>query len=156
VPGYFLLRRDLTAAIGPAPFPDGVVLADFGVDIARDCRALMDDGYAPAGYAPVPFEAWYAALTGDDEYDPALVWIAMGGGAVVGFCQCWREPFVKDLVVASGWRDRGLGAALLTEALEAFAERGAPSIDLKTDIDNVKAQSLYRRLGFAIIERVDD
>ena len=155
MPGYFHLRRDLATPIALAPLPDGVVLADFGIEIARECRALMDAAYAPAGYVPVPFGPWYAALTGDSEYDPALVWVAMGAGAVVGFCQCWRGPFVKDLVVAAAWRDRGLGAALLTQALEAFAERGALSVDLKTDIENVKAQSLYRRLGFAIIERVD-
>ena len=28
-------------------------------------------------------------------------------------------------------------------------------IDLKTDVENVKAQSLYRRLGFEIVERVE-
>ena len=32
---------------------------------------------------------------------------------------------------------------------------GAPWADLKTDVENVKAQSLYHRLGFDIVERVE-
>ncbi|MEO8757206.1 MAG: GNAT family N-acetyltransferase [Devosia sp.] len=156
MPGYFLMRRDLTTPIASVPLPEAIVLAHFSIDIAPDCRSVMDAAYAPAGYATVPFEPWYAALAGNSEFDSALVWVAMSGCAVVGFCQCWRTPFVKDLVVAAAWRNRGLGSALLSQALQAFAARSAVSVDLKTDIDNIKAQSLYRRLGFQIVERIAD
>ena len=153
--GYFRMRRDLRAPIAPAPFADGVVLADVTIELARECRELMNRAYAEAGYAPVSFDDWYPELVADSEYAPALLWAAMAGGRVVGFCQCWRVPFVKDLVVDRAWRRQGLGAALLTQALETFVARGAVSIDLKTDTGNEKAQSLYRRLGFVIVERVD-
>lgn len=152
--GYFRMRRDLTAPIVPVPFPSGVMLVDFDRDVARACGELMNRAYGEVGYAPVRFEDWYDALVGDAEYEPALVWVAMAQGHVVGICQCWNVPFVKDLVVDAAWRRRGLGGALLTLAMTTFAERGAGSIDLKTDIENEAAQSFYKRLGFVIVERV--
>ena len=97
----------------------------------------------------------FQALESDSEYDPSLCFVAVGAGKVVGFCHGWRMPFIKDLVVAPAWRGRGLARALVTLALETFKARGAASVDLKTDIDNEKAQSLYRRLRFVVVERVD-
>jgi ribosomal protein S18 acetylase RimI-like enzyme len=40
-------------------------------------------------------------------------------------------------------------------ALLACSAHGASSVELKTDVENVKAQSLYRRLGFEIVERAE-
>ena len=120
----------------------------FAADIARECRELMNRVYAEGFGDPVPFDVWWPKLESDSEYDPVLCFVAAKGEAVVGFCHCWTVPFVKDIVVAPGMRSRGLGAALLTLAMRAFVARGAASVDLKTDVDNVVAQSLYRRLGF--------
>jgi len=154
MPGYFRMRRDLTVPIKPSPFPANVVLVNFDRSVAVTCRDLMDRAYGEVGYAPVRFDGWYTALIGDSEYDPALIWVAMAEGRVVGFCQCWSVPFVKDLVVDKVRRRHGLGAALLTLAMATFSERGALRLELKTDIENETAQSLYRRLGFVIVERV--
>jgi ribosomal protein S18 acetylase RimI-like enzyme len=82
------------------------------------------------------------------------MFVAAVDGVVIGFCVCWTSAFVKDLVVDEAFRRRGIGAALLTRALAVFAARGATTVDLKTDTDNLKAQSLYRRLGFEIVERI--
>lgn len=154
--GYFLMRRDLGLPIAAAAMPGHLVIEPFEVDQAGACRDLMNRAYGEAGYEPVPVGAWYNAVIGDTEYDPALIWVAKSENAVVGLCQCWRMPFVKDLVVDRAWRRLGIGAALLTHALTTFAGRGAASVDLKTDIGNTKAQSLYRRLGFEIVERTAD
>lgn len=156
MPGYFRMRRDLTAPIAPAPLPAGVTLVPFSKSVAIESRELMRRVY-PGGLGDrgISFEGFWDWLTNDPEYDPALMFVATQDGVVVGFCHCWSVPFVKDLVVAPELRRRGLGSALLTLALEAFARRSAVSVDLKTDIENETAQSLYRRLGFVIVERVD-
>ena len=154
--GYFRMQRDLSVPIRPAPPPKAVKLVAFTPGNSRDCCELMNRVYGTSyGNTPEAYETWWAKLIADAEYDPAVMFVAVSKGAVVGFCHCWSVPFVKDLVVDAAWRRRGLGAALLTLALEAFASRGAISIDLKTDIENETAQSLYKRLGFAIVERVD-
>lgn len=82
------------------------------------------------------------------------MFVAMADGAVVGLCHCWSAAFVKDLAVDPDFQGRGLGAALLTTALDAFRTRGAPYVDLKTEADNIKAQSLYQRVGFVVIEHI--
>lgn len=151
---YFRMRRPLDEPVAPSPLPVGITLRPFDIATARDCRELMNRVYGE-GYAdPVAFDVWWPWLTGDSEYVPELMFVAASGDWIVGFCHCWRDAFIKDVVVDSEWRQRGLGAALVTLALTASAARGAPHVDLKTDVDNLKAQSLYRRLGFEIVERV--
>ena len=108
-----------------------------------------------AGFGDVvPFDQWWPALQADPEYDSTLCFVAAYGSAIIGFCHCWSEPFVKDIVVAPSWRGRGVATALLTEAMTTFSARGATSIDLKTDVDNFRAQAPYLRLGFEIVERI--
>jgi ribosomal protein S18 acetylase RimI-like enzyme len=155
MPGYFRMRRDLTAPIVPGTLPETVALVPFDSTNSRACCELMNHVYdTSCGNAPEPIETWWAKLVADPEYDPDVMFVATSDGAVIGFCHCWSVPFVKDLVVHPQFRRRGLGSALLTLAMAAFAARGATSIDLKTDIENKTAQSLYRRLGFVIVERV--
>jgi ribosomal protein S18 acetylase RimI-like enzyme len=145
------MRRDLRIPVAPLAEPPGLGIESFDAEQAGACRDLMNRAYGEVGDEPVPVGAWYNAMVADAEYDPALIWLAKADDTVVGFCHCWRAPFVKDLVVDRAWRRRGVGAALLTAALMAFTSRGAASVDLKTDIDNIKAQSLYRRLGFVVV-----
>ena len=152
---HFRMRRQLSLPIKPAPLPDGITLVPFTVDTARQGRELMRRAYdGDLGDNGISFEGFWSWLTNDPEYDPTLIFVAAAEGAVVGFCHCWREAFIKDLVVDAAFRKRGLGAALLTLALDTFVERGATAVDLKTDVNNVVAQSLYRRLGFEIVERI--
>ncbi len=148
------MRRDLTRPIAPAPLPPGISLPAFDETTARACRDLMNRVYAAGFGDPEPFDVWWPQLTADDQYDPALMFVAADDGQIVGFCHCWTVPFIKDVVIDPTYRRRGLGAALLTSAMAASRQRGGTSIDLKTDVDNFAAQSLYRRLGFEIVERI--
>ncbi|MBL8597935.1 MAG: GNAT family N-acetyltransferase [Devosia sp.] len=149
------MRRDLDAPLADAPLPAALTLLPFDIDTARLCRELMNYVYADGfGDSAVAFDAWWTWVTTDADYAPELMFVAAEQGRVVGFCHCWRDGFIKDLVVDRAWRKRGLGAALLTMALAASTARGIPFVDLKTDVDNATAQSLYRHLGFRIVERV--
>jgi len=151
------MRRDLALPIAPAPLPGGIALVPFDKRTANEGRELMKRVYTDGlGDGGISFEGFWNWLTTDPEYDPDLMFVATAGGTVVGFCHCWSGSFVKDLVVAPEFRGQGIGGALLTLALQEFSRRGAPSVDLKTDVQNVQAQSLYRRLGFVVVERTDD
>lgn len=152
MPGYFRMRRDLAVPITPAPLGAGFALRPFDKLLIHECRELLKRVYAEGlGDNGISFEGFWTWLTTDPEFDPALVFIVTRGVAVVGFCHCWTAAFIKDLAVAPEHRQRGLGTTLLTLALEEFRRRGAAFVDLKTDIDNTKAQSLYRRLGFVVV-----
>jgi ribosomal protein S18 acetylase RimI-like enzyme len=148
------MRRDLQAPIAPTSVPAGVSIAPFTPDMAPACRELMNRVYGEAFGDTMPFDIWWPWVSQDAEYDPSMMFVATAGSDVVGFCHGWREPFIKDLVVGEAWRRRGLGAALLSRALEAYASRGAASVDLKTDVANLRARALYKKLGFVVVERL--
>jgi len=148
------MRCDLGALLVLAPLPAGVAIVPFSAEIALACRTLMNDVYTEGFGDIVDFDTWWTALQADAEYDTNLCLVAVAGNEVIGFCQCWTEPFIKDIVVAPRHRRRGLGTALLSRALAAFAARGSAHIELKTDADNLRAHSVYRRLGFEIVEWV--
>ncbi len=155
--GYFRMRRRLEGRpVEATPLPDGITLLPFTRETGYAARELMRRAYdGDLNDCNISFDGWWSWLTGDAEYDYSLMWVAGDGdGKVVGFCHCWRDRFVKDLVVDDAFRRRGLGGALLTRALATFQSRNADYVDLKTDLDNRTAQSLYKRLGFIIVEEV--
>jgi ribosomal protein S18 acetylase RimI-like enzyme len=148
-----MMRRDLAAPIAMAPLPAGMRLVPFGRETAWAGRELMKLVY-PEGLndGGISFDAFWGWLTTHPQYDADLMFVAEAKGVVVGFCHCWREAYIKNLVVHPDFRQRGLGGALMTCALRSFARRDAPWVELETESDNMKAQSLYRRLGFVMVE----
>ncbi|WP_236846471.1 MULTISPECIES: GNAT family N-acetyltransferase [unclassified Bosea (in: a-proteobacteria)] len=110
---------------------------------------LLTLGYSLGGGRVATFEEWKAALLGDSDFDPALVFVVSDAqGAIVAVCQCWASAFVKDLVVHPSARRQGLGEALLHHVFAAFTARGADIVDLKVEIDNpTGARRLYERVG---------
>jgi ribosomal protein S18 acetylase RimI-like enzyme len=91
---------------------------------------------------------WWEGLVTDSEFDRNLAFVARGGDEIVGFCLCWTSSFVKDLVVEPRWRNRGIGSALLSTAIDALRKRSADEVALKVNIYNGAAQRLYRQFGF--------
>ena len=58
------------------------------------------------------------------------------------------ESYLAELYVVPGRRGRGIGRALLEEAIAVARARGADRMDLGTSEDDVAARSLYESLGF--------
>jgi ribosomal protein S18 acetylase RimI-like enzyme len=59
-----------------------------------------------------------------------------------------KAALFEDLVTAPEHRKRGIGAALLKHVIEQARAEGVLRITLLTDMQNERAQALYRRLGF--------
>jgi ribosomal protein S18 acetylase RimI-like enzyme len=59
-----------------------------------------------------------------------------------------KAALFEDLVTAPEHRKRGIGAALLKHIIEQARAEGVLRITLLTDMQNERAQALYRRLGF--------
>ncbi len=55
---------------------------------------------------------------------------------------------IEELVVDEGVRRQGIGSALIRAALEWAKAQECSEVEISTDQDNVKAQSLYQRMGF--------
>ena len=159
MPQTFVLRmrRDLSSPTEPPVWPPGVTLETLGAKpdkkLVQAAHSVLEAGFWEGGGGAPIFRQWWKALRKDDEFDPALVFLAMENGFVLGMAQCWTSSFVKDLAVHPGARRRGLGRALMLAAFHAFQQRGATHVDLKVREENVAAQALYHSLGMRVVAR---
>ena len=81
--------------------------------------------------------------------------VAVDGDRVVGHLTVAREEgsvcrHVASLGIAVGapWRGRGVGSALLTDAIRWAREMGIEKLALSVYPDNTRAREMYQRFGF--------
>ena len=150
------MRTELTPDVLVTPtWPAGVRVRTFAADDARALHSLLAHGYRRGGGGVEPFDVWLPQMTGDEEFDPELWFVAETDEMLVGAVLCWTSAFVKDLVVHESWRRRGLGEALLRHTFRAFAARGASAVALKVESSNRAAIALYERVGMETVERLE-
>lgn len=85
------------------------------------------------------------------ENPTARPWVAEWRGCVVGMLVLWLvldEAHIATLAVHPDYRRRGIGARLLTTALEAARAEGAKRAFLEVRASNLAAQAMYAKLGF--------
>ena len=123
---------------------------------------MMDEFYAEGGY-PLNHERAaeaFATLLADERL--GCVWFIQANGQDVGYVVltlCYSmeyggpSAFVDDLFVRLPFRRAGLGTAALTEVRAFCAKRGVRAIHVETGRDNIAAQAVYRRVGFAQTDR---
>ena len=79
-------------------------------------------------------------------------------GAVAGYlaiCFGWslefhgRDAFLDELYVRERFRGRGIGTRALEVAAEVCRTSGVRALHLEVERSNTRAQSVYRRTGFA-------
>ena len=98
------------------------------------CRFLMESIRARKGFCPDA--TWL--LAGPDGYC----------GTVQGVFESRRTGAIQNLGITPAHRGRGLGRALLEQALCGFARAGARMCALEVTAQNGAAVELYRRSGF--------
>lgn len=88
----------------------------------------------------------------------ARIYVAREGGKVIAMAalhfttstaEGGRVAGLEDCVVHPDHRGKGVGEKLLGYVLDQARQEGALRVMLLTDGDNVTAQALYRKLGFA-------
>jgi [ribosomal protein S18]-alanine N-acetyltransferase len=80
--------------------------------------------------------------------------VALDGDRVVGYAGVAAQGDVADVQTIAVARDRwgtGLGGVLLAELLRAVTDFECAEVMLECRVDNVRAQKLYERFGFAPI-----
>jgi GNAT superfamily N-acetyltransferase len=89
----------------------------------------------------------------------AVYLIAWAGDVAVGYvfvklvassAQAHEEACaeLEDLFVAEDHRSRGIGTRLALEAEATARDRGHSKVGLSVGVDNIRAERLYRRLGY--------
>lgn len=132
----------VTAVVRPATAADAAAVAGLVAFLAED----PDE--------PVPATAgWVCECLGDDAF---FALVAELDGDVVGVVT-WalvrglfhgkKSAVIEEAVVAPACRDRGIGRALLEEAVARIKRQDVAEISISTGFENERAQHLYRALG---------
>jgi ribosomal protein S18 acetylase RimI-like enzyme len=123
---------------------------------ADDVARLLDDfnrEYDDPSPGPERLAQRIRRLLGEGDTAVLLVGDGPDGLAVLRFRpSIWSEGlecYLAELYVAPISRGRGLGRALMEEAIAYARGRGADYMDLNTGEDDVAARRLYESLGFS-------
>jgi mycothiol synthase len=149
-----VMRFDLAHHRLPAvELPAGVRLEGWSDAAAPRFFAVYAAAFADRpGFPGWSAERWVDWLAGDEEFRPDLSLLAVDPRAGdVAFIGC-ADGWIAQVGVRPDQRGRGLGAALVVEALRRMRAEGAGAALLDVGVDN-PAGALYRRLGFAPIGR---
>ena len=87
------------------------------------------------------------ALRSTRSYSVALVDGVVAGYS--GLMMSGEDGHVTTLAVDPRWQQHGIGSRLLLRMARTAAEHGARHLTLEVRVTNARAQSLYRRFGFA-------
>jgi len=153
---YWRMSMPLEEQPPPPAWPEGVIVRTF--DQERDTRAvyaLVQDAFADnERHTAESFEEWQAFMIDRDAFEPGLWFIAESKGEIVGCVLCPNyedEGWIRQLAVARDWRRRGLGTALLRQAMSEFSRRGRKELGLVVDSWNrTGAKELYERAGMTV------
>jgi ribosomal-protein-alanine N-acetyltransferase len=99
---------------------------------------------------------------------PNSFMVAEFGGEILGYVMCrvewslsefdrWRltkKGHVVSIAVVPGHRRKGIGRALMIEAMNALRDYGVNEIYLEVRVTNDPAISLYKELRFEIVNRI--
>jgi GNAT superfamily N-acetyltransferase len=144
-----------------AGVPDGIAIRPLTASDAAAVTALIGE-FGPARTpAPERMDAVlrtyvdHAARVRDGSAGSTVAELA---GEVVGVCTSeWQRPFwtdethawLPDLVVAERVRRRGIGRALLSDAITRSRAIGASQLALESGRTRIAAHALYRSMGFS-------
>ena len=146
------LRRNLNAPISKPNWPKAVAVRTLQVGDATSIHTLLNLGAAEYGGEATSFDDWWASLSTNPEFDPALCFLAVDEGQkILGVAQCWTSAYLKDLAVHPEARRCGVGESLLWHVFQVFRQRGASHVDLKVVADNLAARRLYDRVGMVAV-----
>lgn len=103
------------------------------------CRRLMREIRGKSGF--LPEASWLIAWGRSPE---ELTWC----GTIQGVCERPSLGMIQNIGVVPEHRGRGLGTALVHQAMLGFRQYGLSRASLEVTVANGRAVELYQRLGF--------
>lgn len=110
-------------------------------------------------------EEWIKTVLGIYRQDPNLVKVAFINKTIVGYCisvkklhnyegvvmdVTWKSAYIWDLFVLKEYRHKGIGTALLNDAIAYLKSIGADKVGLLVNYWNENAKKLFEKLGFKL------
>jgi len=137
-------------------WPDGIELHPFVLEgqnqaVFEAHEEAFSDHW---GHTPGTFERWQHNISGRDDLDASLWFIAWDGDQIAGYSLCRYRMgigWIGTLGVRRAWRKHGLGEALLLHSFGEFYKRGTKTIGLGVDAENpTGATRLYKKAGMQV------
>jgi ribosomal protein S18 acetylase RimI-like enzyme len=139
-----------------APVPAGIAIVtadqtELDPLMMLDC-AIRADIPGSEGWQPDP--AWFREETYDSPFfDPQTYRVALDGADYVGLARIWKPLPGQQygrlgcVGVLRGYRQRGLGRALIAQALAPLAATGAAAVTAEADTGNAASHALLTSFG---------
>ena len=135
---------------------DESALGRYGAALMRQHHAADPRRFILTEHPEKGYGRFLAAMLGNSEF---LVLAAEDDGAVIGYLLAGIEPvswrdlrgpcgYVHDVYVDPATRRRGVGRALMSEALAWIRSKGQSQVVLTTMWANEAAQRLFESVGF--------
>ncbi len=162
----FRMEADLRSRIDPLELPPGCDWAEWDdtlLDRHAEVKLAAFVGELDADIFPslgrlAGCTALMRAIRYQDGFCPGATWLVgcPGGwaGTVQGLADVDNFGAVQNLGVVPAHRGRGLGAALLAQALIGFQAAGLRRATLEVTAANAAAVALYRRSGFRCVRTI--
>jgi mycothiol synthase len=148
-----VMRHDLREPLPQAPLPPEIMLAAWTPALAPQFFEAYDASFRDRpGFPSWSAERWIDWVAGDEEFRPELSLLATEGRRPVGFIVC-SDEWIVQVGTRPEWRGRGLGSALVAEALRRWRATGGERMLLDVNANNPAAARVYARLGFEAIGR---
>lgn len=138
----------------PATWPVGIRARSFrpGQDDLL-VKSLIEEAFG------LPFTHWNQVYAHRANFDPSLWRLAWYGDQLVGALLGAPNPsmgWVDQLGVLPAWRHRGIGQALLLDAIRDYYQRGLRTVALSVSLSNqYGAPRLYERAGMRVSSQID-
>jgi ribosomal protein S18 acetylase RimI-like enzyme len=133
------------------PWDDALITAHARAKYAA-FHAEIDSQVFPSLASESGCEQLMRAIRLKPGFLPGATWLLAYGAEYCGTVQGVRERSgyggIQNLGVAAAHRGRGLGTALLLQALHGFRRACLPAAVLEVTTENTAAVRIYRRLGF--------
>lgn len=120
-----------------------------------------DNGNIVLSPSPDGRRMWLKYISGKMCSDDAVVYKAVEGDEIIGFCvadieEDGAEPFgmVCDVLVKPGVRGSGIGGRLLEEAVAWLHSMGISDIYLESGKDNHAAHKFFEKRGFVKVSEI--
>jgi mycothiol synthase len=162
----YRMRRDLADPIAIRPWPEGLTLATYRPELDEPIRQAFNEAFRDHwSFEAVTADDWRMFFTGNSGWRPELVFLAMAGAEVAGFClnlvnpegnqiQGFNEGWTAVLGVRRAWRKCGVASALLCQSMRAFQAIGLDYAGLTVDTENpTGALHVYEAQGFVVHKR---
>jgi len=110
-------------------------------------------------------EEWVKTIVGIYRQDPNLVKVALKDKEIVGYCVSvkklhsyegivmdvtWKSAYIWDLFVLKEYRNKGIGTALLNDAVAYLRSIGVEKVGLLVNYWNENTKKLFEKLGFKL------